>query len=185
MRYLLLVTALLAGCAQPAKEAPKPDVAAIRKAIETSNAAQTAAIVKGDISGAVAPYTVDAVVFDTMGRLLVIRRKHPPFAGTHALPGGFVDIGETVEAACARELKEETGLKAQKLTLIGVYSDPNRDPRGHTCSAAFLVKAGKQTAMAGDDAASVEWVENWRRITFAFDHRKIVTDAVHMMAAAR
>ena len=64
MRYLLLVTALLAGCAQPAKEAPKPDPAAIRKAIETSNAAQTAAMVKGDIAGAIAPYTADAVVFN-------------------------------------------------------------------------------------------------------------------------
>ncbi len=122
--------------------------------------------------------TVDAVVFDGDGRLLLIRRKHQPFAGGYALPGGFVDIGESVEAACRRELLEETGLIAGKLTLIGVYSDPARDPRFHTCSAAYLVKVRSLTAVAGDDAAAVEWVASWRRLTLAFDHRQIIGDAV-------
>ena len=129
--------------------------------------------------------TVDAVVFDAKGRLLLISRKFQPFAGAYALPGGFVDIGETVEDACRRELREETGVVAGKLTLIGVYSNPKRDPRGHTCSVAYLVKARRGAAMAGDDAAAVEWVANWKRSILAFDHRKIVADAVRLMKQAK
>ena len=125
--------------------------------------------------------TVDAVVFDRESRLLLIRRKHEPFAGALALPGGFVDIGETVEDACRRELLEETGVIASRLTLIGVYSDPQRDPRGHTCSAAYLVTARKYSGVAGDDAASVEWVSDWRRVTVAFDHRRIISDAARLL----
>ena len=79
--------------------------------------------------------TVDCVLFDAKGRLLLIRRGNPPFKGRYALPGGFVDVGETVEDACRRELMEETGVKAGRLELIGVYSDPKRDPCGHTWSA--------------------------------------------------
>lgn len=125
--------------------------------------------------------TVDAVVFDRQGRLLLIRRKHAPFAGAYALPGGFVDVGETVEDACRRELQEETGLIASKITLIGAYSDPKRDPRMHTCSLAYLVKARKYNAVAGDDAAEVEWVEDWKRVAVAFDHRKIIADAARLL----
>ena len=125
--------------------------------------------------------TIDAVVFDATGRLLLIRRKNPPFAGGYALPGGFVDIGEDVETACKRELFEETGVTGTKLTLIGVYSDPARDPRFHTCSVAYVVKAKRQTAVAGDDAAAVEWVANWKRLDLAFDHRRIITDAVRLL----
>lgn len=125
--------------------------------------------------------TVDAVVFDLEGRLLLIRRKKPPFIGGYALPGGFVDIGETVEAACMRELREETGVSASKLTLIGIYSDPSRDPRFHTCSAAYLVKTRQYKAIAGDDAAAVEWVGNWKSVDLAFDHRSIIMDAVRLI----
>lgn len=125
--------------------------------------------------------TVDAVVFDATGRLLLIRRKNPPFAGGYALPGGFVDIGEDVETACKRELFEETGVTGTKCSLIGVYSDPSRDPRFHTCSVAYIVKAKQQTANAGDDAAAVEWVANWKRLDLAFDHRRIITDAVRLL----
>lgn len=81
--------------------------------------------------------TVDCVVLNPRGEVLLIERKNEPFRGHFALPGGFVDIGETVEDACRRELMEETGVKAGKLTLVGVYSDPNRDPRGHTASVVF------------------------------------------------
>ena len=128
--------------------------------------------------------TVDCVVVDGKGRILLIRRKHPPFEGALALPGGFVDIGETVEAACRRELLEETGVKVGRIELVGVYSDPSRDPRGHTCSAAFLARVKRATAVAGDDAAAVEWVANWRRAKFAFDHKKIIADAMRRLAAA-
>ena len=127
--------------------------------------------------------TVDCVVLDSEGRLLLIRRKNPPFEGHYALPGGFVDIGETVEDACRRELMEETGVKAGKLTLVGVYSDPGRDPRGHTVSIAFLTRVRSAKAEAGDDAASVEWVEWTPRLKLAFDHKKIVRDALKLATA--
>jgi len=122
--------------------------------------------------------TVDCVAIDGEGRLLLIRRKNPPYAGKYALPGGFVDVGETVEDACRRELMEETGIKAgRRLELIGVYSDPARDPRGHTCSVAFLTRILHGRPKAGDDAAGAEWVKQWSRLELAFDHARIVADA--------
>ena len=123
--------------------------------------------------------TVDAVIFDRHDRLLLIRRKNPPFKGRHALPGGFVEVGETVEAAAARELMEETGLKAKSQRLIGVYSDPKRDPRGHTVSVAFLMEA-TGTPKGGDDATSAEFMADWRTKKLAFDHAKILADALSM-----
>jgi len=121
--------------------------------------------------------TTDCVVFDARGRVLLIRRKNEPFKGSYALPGGFVDIGERVEDGCRRELSEETGIKAGALRLIGVFSDPKRDPRGHTCSVAFLTEIGEATPQAGDDAEAAEWVENWRTLKLAFDHTQILTAA--------
>jgi 8-oxo-dGTP diphosphatase len=121
--------------------------------------------------------TADCVVVDARRRVLLVRRKNPPFKGMYALPGGFVDIGETVEEACRRELLEETGVRAGKLQLLGVYSDPKRDPRGHTCSVAFLARLGRATAKAGDDAAAAEWVEEWSKVQLAFDHAQILADA--------
>jgi 8-oxo-dGTP diphosphatase len=119
----------------------------------------------------------DCVVIDAKMRLLLIRRGHAPFKGKYALPGGFVDVGEAVEDGCRRELMEETGVKAGKLQLIGVYSDPRRDPRGHTCSVAFLTRVRSATPTAGDDAAAAEWIEDWASIELAFDHGQIVADA--------
>ncbi len=126
--------------------------------------------------------TTDCVVFDAQGRVLLIRRKNPPFKGQYALPGGFVDVGETATDACRRELKEETGIAARALTLVGVYSDPNRDPRGHTCSVAFLARIDHAEPKAGDDAAATEWVADWRSVTLAFDHAQILTDAERTLA---
>jgi 8-oxo-dGTP diphosphatase len=123
----------------------------------------------------------DCVVFDTRGRVLLVRRKFAPFRGHYALPGGFVEIGETVEDAARRELMEETGVKAGRLRLVGVYSDPKRDPRGHTCSAVFLATAPRAKPKAGDDAAEVEWVADWTKVDLAFDHAKILTDARRLM----
>jgi 8-oxo-dGTP diphosphatase len=125
--------------------------------------------------------TTDCVVFDAKGRLLLIRRGHLPFKGQYALPGGFVEVGETVEDACRRELMEETGVKAGRLELIGVYSDPERDPRGHTCAVAFLARVGRATATAGDDAAAAEWVEDWQQMELAFDHANILADAERVL----
>lgn len=125
--------------------------------------------------------TVDCIVIDADERVLLIRRGRPPFQGAYALPGGFVDVGETVEDACRRELMEETGVKAGKLALLGVYSDPARDPRGHTCSVAFLARVRRAVAMAGDDAAAAEWVPLASRRKMAFDHGKILQDARRML----
>ena len=125
--------------------------------------------------------TTDCVVVDAKMRVLLIRRANPPFKGQYALPGGFVEIGETVEAACRRELMEETGVKAGRLELIGVYSEPSRDPRGHTCSVAFLARVARATPKAGDDAAAAEWVEGWAKLDLAFDHATILRDAQRKM----
>lgn len=121
---------------------------------------------------------VDCIVFDPAGRLLLIRRKHLPFRGQHALPGGYVEYGETTEDAVARELAEETGLVATKVSLLGVYSDPHRDPRGHVVSIAYRIAVAGYDLRAGDDAADAAFVADWQDLDLAFDHRKIVEDAV-------
>jgi 8-oxo-dGTP diphosphatase len=121
---------------------------------------------------------VDCLVFDPAGRLLLIRRKNPPFQGQYALPGGFVDYGETTEHAATRELAEETGLAATSMTLAGVYSDPQRDPRGHVVSVAYRIETVGHDPRAGDDAAAAEFVADWADLDLAFDHRRIVADAV-------
>jgi 8-oxo-dGTP diphosphatase len=122
--------------------------------------------------------TTDCVIFDAEGRVLLTRRGNPPFAGSYALPGGFVDIGERVEDACRREVLEETGIKVDVLRLVGVYSDPERDPRGHTVSVAYVTIMPRAVVpKAGSDAASAEWVDNWRNVELGFDHAQILRDA--------
>ncbi len=123
----------------------------------------------------------DCIAVDAKGRVLLIKRGHPPYVGHHALPGGFVDIGETVDDACRRELMEETGVKAGKLHLVGVYSDPKRDPRFHSAAVAYLTRVRAPKATAGDDAAAVEWIDDWRKVDLAFDHNIILRDAMHLL----
>ncbi len=125
--------------------------------------------------------TVDCVVFDADDRLLLIRRAHEPFTDRYALPGGFVEVGETVEAAALRELREETGVDGRIERLIGVYSDPARDPRGHNVSVAFLVNSAGGAARAGDDAAAAAFMANWEELSYAFDHAQIIADARKLM----
>ena len=110
--------------------------------------------------------------------ILLIQRRHAPFAGAWALPGGFLDEGETLEACAARELKEETGLAAKWLDLIGIYSAPGRDPRGQTVTAAYLAWVLGE-AKAGDDAADCRWFPLDALPELAFDHARIVDDAIH------
>lgn len=120
---------------------------------------------------------VDCVVFDRKGRLLLIWRKNPPFQGRYVLPGGFVEYGETVEQAAVHELLEETNILAIKLSLIGVYSDPGRDPRGHVVSIAYLATAEKYDSKAGTDASGANFIADWHDQKLAFDHSQIVADA--------
>ena len=125
--------------------------------------------------------TADAVVFRPAGdghEVLLIRRKHPPFEGMWALPGGFLDEGETLEACAARELAEETGVTAAPLFLIGVFSKPGRDPRGWTVSAAYAGVADEHaTAKAADDAAEIRWYGLQALPELAFDHADILRQA--------
>ena len=122
--------------------------------------------------------TTDCVIFDPEARVLLIRRGRAPYVGRYALPGGFVKIGETVEEACRRETQEETGIEVGELRLVGVYSDPHRDPRGHTVSVAFgTVLPGAITPRSGSDATSAEWVGDWCAHKLAFDHAQILADA--------
>jgi 8-oxo-dGTP diphosphatase len=121
--------------------------------------------------------TTDCVVGDAKKARAAGAARPPALQGKYALPGGFVDVGETVEDACRRELKEETGVKAGRLELLGVYSDPKRDPRGHICSVAFLTRVARATPKGGDDAAAAKWIEDWSKLDLAFDHAKILRDA--------
>ena len=122
--------------------------------------------------------TTDCVIFDGRERVLLIRRKNEPFKGEYALPGGFIDIGETTEASCRREVLEEAGIVVDRLHLVGVYSDPSRDPRGHAVSVAYATHFGEApTPKVGSDAEAAEWVQDWRTKRLAFDHSIIIADA--------
>ncbi|VTS04070.1 NUDIX domain-containing protein [Tuwongella immobilis] len=125
--------------------------------------------------------TVDLVIAtqESNPRVLLIQRAKDPFAGSWALPGGFVDAGETLEAAARRELLEETQLQVETLQQFGAFGDPGRDPRGWTISIAFLTKIAPEaaSAIAGDDAAAVGWFPFRKLPKLAFDHEAILTAA--------
>jgi len=120
--------------------------------------------------------TVDAIIEIDEG-VVLIKRSNPPFGW--ALPGGFVDYGESLENAVTREMKEETGLDLEGLRQFHTYSEPDRDPRFHTICTVFLAK-GKGKPQAGDDAAALKVVKlnEIRDIEFTFDHRIILEDYI-------
>ena len=118
---------------------------------------------------------VDVVIASEEG-IVLIRRAGDPFEGQWALPGGFVGVGETVESAATREAAEETGLAVELARLVGVYSDPERDPRGHNVSVAFLARVVGGDLVAATDAAEVAVLDP-DSVELAFDHRRIVADA--------
>lgn len=127
--------------------------------------------------------TVDAVVENARGEVLLIERRNPPSGW--ALPGGFVDAGETVETAVARELREETGLEARSLRQFHVYSDPARDPRHPTVTVVFTVRA-EGTPRGGDDAADARFFPRDRLPSpIAFDHREILRDVAEGRTGGR
>jgi len=119
--------------------------------------------------------TVDAIL-QKGSKVLMVRRKKDPFKGMLALPGGFVNEGETVEDAMKREVLEETSLEVEPIDILGVYSDPHRDPRKHTMTVVFvaIIIGGKEKAQ--DDAASLEWAELDSIERAAFDHAQILAD---------
>jgi 8-oxo-dGTP diphosphatase len=131
--------------------------------------------------------TVDAWIRDRRGRVLLIRRGRPPFEGRWGLPGGFCEWKETTEHCCAREAHEETGLKVRVGELRGVYSRPDRDPRGHNVTVVYAARRVRGTAEGGDDAAEARWFDprELRRTRFAFDHREIVFEQLAIDRTAR
>lgn len=123
------------------------------------------------------PKIVVDVVIPSEDGVVLIRRGTDPHEGMWALPGGFVEVGETVENAAVREAKEETNLDIELERLVGVYSEPDRDPRGHNVSVAFLARVIGGEAEAATDADEVA-VSNPSEVELAFDHRKIIEDAL-------
>jgi 8-oxo-dGTP diphosphatase len=109
--------------------------------------------------------------------VLLVQRKHAPFQGAWALPGGFVEYGEKTEEAVVREVLEETGLHTKVMSLLGVYSDSHRDPRGHTVTVAYLVEHVRGDLRPGDDASSAKFFKQDELPALAFDHAEIVKDA--------
>ncbi len=126
--------------------------------------------------------TVDAVV-RTGGGIVLIRRRNPPHGW--ALPGGFVDVGETVEHAAVREAEEETGMKIHDLWLVGVYSDPGRDARFHTVSVAFGATAEGMPTAHDDAAEAVVFSDDELPEDIVFDHRRIVADFLRQERKSR
>ncbi|MDH5751505.1 MAG: NUDIX hydrolase [Deltaproteobacteria bacterium] len=119
---------------------------------------------------------VDVILDDRQRGVLLVKRRNPPLGW--ALPGGFVEYGESLETSAAREMLEETGLEVSGLKLFGVYSDPGRDPRGHCVSVVFtaLADAPEATPCGGDDAAEARFFQ-WENLPpLAFDHSLILAD---------
>ncbi len=128
--------------------------------------------------------TVDVLVHLPGRGIVLVERKNPPHGW--ALPGGFVDVGESCEAAAVREAREETGLDVELTALFGVYSDPARDPRGHTASAVYTAQALDPSRLrAGDDAARAVVFPLDALPPLAFDHARIVHDYVTRLASLR
>lgn len=131
--------------------------------------------------------TVDAVVLalsDHALRVLLIERKNEPYAGCWALPGGFVEMDEYLEPAARRELQEETGIDVGQLDLLGVFDDPERDPRGRSIGVAFLyvMTTPPPVPVGGDDATRAAWFRISELPTLAFDHALIISDALKKIA---
>ena len=131
--------------------------------------------------------TVDAWIEDANGRVLLVRRGRPPFQGRWSLPGGFCEWGETTEESCAREAREETGIRVRIGDVLGVYSDPKRDPRGHTISVLYDARPVGGSVQGGDDAAEARWFSSSELLSadLAFDHGRIVREQLAKRRRAR
>ena len=125
--------------------------------------------------------TVDIFIFDENQNFILIKRKNDPYKGCWALPGGFVDYGECVEDAAIREALEETSINVELNKLIGVYSNPSRDPRGHTVSITYSAKGNMEEMKADDDASDINIFtkKDLEKINLAFDHAQIINDCLN------
>ncbi len=124
--------------------------------------------------------TIDAVIEDKNGNIVLIKRKYPPFQGFYALPGGFVEKNEKPKQALFREVKEETNLNIKIIERIGIFDTPGRDPRGNIHSTAYKCIVEDISSMrSGDDSKEVELIPKSRLndIKLAFDHKKIINEA--------
>ena len=120
------------------------------------------------------PFPTVDVIIEVEGGIVLIRRKNPPYGW--AIPGGFVDYGETLEAAAVREAREETCLDVELISQLGAYSEPDRDPRQHSISFVYVARA-KGTPKASDDASDAGVFDMTSLPeTMAFDHNKILSD---------
>lgn len=127
--------------------------------------------------------TVDLVVLrphEDRLQVLLVQRRHDPYQGRWALPGGFVDENEPLDQAARRELAEETGLTGVPLEQFGAFGDPGRDPRGWTVTVAYLARPSSAVTelRAGDDAARVAWFDVNQLPPLAFDHENIIKKAL-------
>jgi 8-oxo-dGTP diphosphatase len=129
---------------------------------------------------------------DNNSKILLVRRKNDPFKGMLSIPGGFVNEGETAEDAMMREAKEETSLVVKPISILGVYSDPQRDPRMHTISVTFVTRIVEGNEDARDDAAALQWINVEDELDsliqskqIAFDHSKILNDYKKWIKAAQ
>jgi 8-oxo-dGTP diphosphatase len=131
------------------------------------------------LAGPETPKLMVDVVIPAEEGVVLIRRGSDPFEGQWALPGGFVEVGETVEQAAVREAAEETGLVVELAHLVGVYSEPERDPRGHNVSVAFLARVFGGELLASTDASEVSVLDPGV-VDLAFDHGRIIDEALSL-----
>ena len=120
---------------------------------------------------------VDGVLIDE-NKVLLIKRGRDPFKDHYALAGGLVEYGEIVEDALLREMNEELSIRIEISSIIGVYSMPDRDPRGHTISIAYLIKKTEGSLRPGDDATDAKFFDVKKLPSLAFDHGLIIRDAL-------
>ncbi len=130
--------------------------------------------------------TVDVVIFTLREddlQVLLIKRAHPPCEGMWAIPGGFVDVGESLEKAALRELEEETGVREVYLEQLYTFGDPGRDSRGHVITVAYfaLVPVSAIDPRAGSDAAETGWWSVYDLPSLAFDHADILSYALERL----
>lgn len=129
--------------------------------------------------------TTDIFIFDDNTNFILIKRKNDPFKNYWALPGGFVEYGESVETAAIREAKEETSIDVELIDLVNVYSKPYRDPRGHTITIAYIAKGNMDNKKADSDACEIGVFsqKDLANIELAFDHEKIIKDCLKAVSS--